>query len=335
MAEEVARCLGGDELLLVHAPTGTGKTLAYLLPALMWARRYGVRVGIATYTRALQSQAMEREVPRAFAASRARGASRPDFKVSILKGREHSLCWRALRAHAPGGGRPRDLARVDVPHALRPARRGGRPRPLPAQTARGSGRAGCVPHGPREDARARARAQRLLHRAGDRACAAETARARAQRSHVVLTNQSFALARPEFFRRIVFDECEHLHDQAMSAWSHRVTFGGIRRVLARLHEPGARGGGPPEAAARPPRRWSARAGSGLAERVRGARTLWSMTSSALASLESEVLEYERWRSSAAARPRRRGALRVVPRVRPPLRAGPRAWSRRASPRAAR
>ena len=71
----------------------------------------------------------------------------------------------------------------------------------------------------------------------------------------------------------------------------------IRRVLARLHEPGARGGG----RSKPP---LDRLGGGLlepgglAERVRGARTLWSMTSSALASLESEVLEYERWRSGA-------------------------------------
>ena len=71
-------------------------------------------------------------------------------------------------------------------------------------------------------------------------CAAEVARRRAERSHVVLTNQSFALARPEFFRRVVFDECEHLHDQAMSAWSHRVSFPAIRRVLRRLHEPGAK-----------------------------------------------------------------------------------------------
>ena len=298
VAEEVARCLGGDDLLLVHAPTGTGKTLAYLLPALMWARRYGVRVGVATYTRALQSQAMDREVPRAFEAL-ARAGFPAGLRVAILKGREASLCWRSLRAHAPQEGDEAEvwlawtaltlfgLRDVDGDLDTFPRRP---PLGLDAPDAYRTALARTLGH-------ARARSG-CCTRAGDRGtCAAEVARARAQRSHVVLTNQSFALARPEFFRRIVFDECEHLHDQAMSAWSHRVTFGGIRRVLARLHEPGARGGG----RSKPP---LDRLGGGLlepgglAERVRGARTLWSMTSSALASLESEVLEYERWRSSA-------------------------------------
>jgi hypothetical protein len=51
VAREVPRTLGEDELLLVHAPTGTGKTLAYLVPAMLWSARHGVRVGVSTYTR--------------------------------------------------------------------------------------------------------------------------------------------------------------------------------------------------------------------------------------------------------------------------------------------
>ncbi|HVS18592.1 MAG TPA: hypothetical protein VMT18_08325, partial [Planctomycetota bacterium] len=54
VAREVARTLGAGELLLVSAPTGTGKTLAYLVPAVLWALRNGVRVGVSTYTRTLQ-----------------------------------------------------------------------------------------------------------------------------------------------------------------------------------------------------------------------------------------------------------------------------------------
>ncbi|MEM8711012.1 MAG: helicase C-terminal domain-containing protein, partial [Planctomycetota bacterium] len=299
VAEEVARCLGSDELLLVHAPTGTGKTLAYLLPALMWSRRYGVRVGVATYTRALQSQAMEREVPRALEAL-SRAGLPAGYRVSILKGREHSLCWRALRVHAPAesdepetwlawiavalfGLRDRDgdLDRFPRRPPVRLTSAGPFRAQLSALLRQVRGRSGCC------------------STQGDRAtCAADIARRRAERSHVVLTNQSFALARPEFFRRVVFDECEHLHDQAMGAWSHRISFGEIRRVLRRLHDPGT---GKERRRARPPLDRLARhllPGTSGADRLALARQLWTHASSALAHLEASLLQYERWRTEA-------------------------------------
>ncbi len=301
VAEEVARCLGSDELLLVHAPTGTGKTLAYLLPALMWARRYGVRVGVATYTRALQSQAMEREVPRAIEALRRAGLP-AGFRVSMLKGREHSLCWRSLRLHAPIEGDDPEAWLAWCALALFGLRDGDGdldrfPRRSPVRfTASAPYRralASLVAH-----ARARSGCCRAI---ADRAtCAAEAARRRAERSHVVLTNQSFALARPEFFRRVVFDECEHLHDQAMSAWSHRVSFTEVRRVLNRLHDPGGNGGGSGRRRAPLDRlRNRLPVGSGASDRLAAALVLWSHAMNSLARLESSVLEYERWRAVAA------------------------------------
>ena len=83
VAREVARTLAAEELLLVHAPTGTGKTLSYLVPLLLWARRHELRTGVATFTRALQEQAFDR------------------LRVSVLKGRENYVCWRALLAALP------------------------------------------------------------------------------------------------------------------------------------------------------------------------------------------------------------------------------------------
>ncbi|MEM7518858.1 MAG: DEAD/DEAH box helicase, partial [Planctomycetota bacterium] len=100
VAKNVARTLGSKELLLVHAPTGTGKTLAYLVPALLFAQSNGLRVGVATYTRTLQEQAMDREVPRALKAL-ARAGHPGGARISMLKGRENYVCWRALKLEEP------------------------------------------------------------------------------------------------------------------------------------------------------------------------------------------------------------------------------------------
>ena len=59
MAEEVERALADGRKLVVEAGTGTGKTLAYLVPALLSGRR----VVISTGTKALQEQLYFRDVP--------------------------------------------------------------------------------------------------------------------------------------------------------------------------------------------------------------------------------------------------------------------------------
>lgn len=242
IAREIARTLGrrseGAQLLLVHAPTGTGKTLAYLLPALLWARRHTIRVGVATYTRALQEQAMDRELPRALRALRRAGVE-PGFRTTMLKGRENYLCWRALRLHFPDEDaageewlawaqlltfaltdHEGDLNRLpqDPPVAMDSAR--AYVRALREVLRQARGQSGCC-----------------RHVADRERCGAEVARWKAERSHLVVTNHSFALARQEFLRHLVFDECEHLHDQAHAAWSHSVGMRDVRSLLSRVDRP--------------------------------------------------------------------------------------------------
>ena len=60
MAEAVANALSDRHHLLVQAGTGTGKSLAYLVPALV----HGKRILVATATLALQRQLVERDLPR-------------------------------------------------------------------------------------------------------------------------------------------------------------------------------------------------------------------------------------------------------------------------------
>lgn len=91
MAERVAAAVDARETLAVEAGTGTGKTFAYLVPALL----SGARVLISTGTRTLQDQLFSKDLPLVAAA-----LGRP-AKVALLKGRANYLCrYRLARADA-------------------------------------------------------------------------------------------------------------------------------------------------------------------------------------------------------------------------------------------
>jgi ATP-dependent DNA helicase DinG len=93
MAERVAAALSTHETLVVEAGTGTGKTFAYLVPALLC----GGRVLISTGTRTLQDQLYARDLPLVAAA-----LGRP-ARVALLKGRANYLCRQRLGALAEAG----------------------------------------------------------------------------------------------------------------------------------------------------------------------------------------------------------------------------------------
>jgi ATP-dependent DNA helicase DinG len=87
MAEGVARALAMDRHLVVRAGTGTGKSLAYLVPAVLSGRR----VVIATATKALQDQLANKDLPSLL------GKVRRPFDYAVLKGRSNYLCVQRLR----------------------------------------------------------------------------------------------------------------------------------------------------------------------------------------------------------------------------------------------
>ena len=108
MAERVARAMTNREALVVEAGTGTGKTFAYLVPALL----SGKRVLISTGTRTLQDQLFSKDLPLLSAA-----LGRP-ARVALLKGRSNYLCRYRLQqageqlALEGTGVQDRTLARV-------------------------------------------------------------------------------------------------------------------------------------------------------------------------------------------------------------------------------
>ena len=95
MAEAVAAAIHDRTHLLVQAGTGTGKSLGYLVPALL----HPERVVVATATLALQHQLVERDLPAlADAVSEVLGG-RPSF--TVLKGRSNYACLHRVREGVP------------------------------------------------------------------------------------------------------------------------------------------------------------------------------------------------------------------------------------------
>jgi ATP-dependent DNA helicase DinG len=88
MSARIARALDDDERLLVEAGTGTGKTLAYLVPAILSGRK----IVVSTATKTLQDQIARVDLPR-LAAVMPRG-----FTWAVMKGLGNYVCRRRLAA---------------------------------------------------------------------------------------------------------------------------------------------------------------------------------------------------------------------------------------------
>ncbi|MDE0142221.1 MAG: exonuclease domain-containing protein [Caldilineaceae bacterium] len=111
MSLQTLDALNRGDHRIIEAGTGTGKSLAYLLPAAAWAVSNQSRVVIATHTLPLQDQLLEKELPRVTRALAAldlekNGSGRREVRAMALKGRSRYLCTRRLAAwlNAPRGG---------------------------------------------------------------------------------------------------------------------------------------------------------------------------------------------------------------------------------------
>ncbi|HET7044348.1 MAG TPA: ATP-dependent DNA helicase [Gaiellaceae bacterium] len=226
LADAVERALETGEHLLAEAGTGTGKSLAYLLPAL----ESGQRVVVATATKALQEQLLGNDVPVAAAA-----LGRP-VSVAVLKGRQNYLCRKSVQGLALLGGAlmrtaedaaayERLLPWIESTETGDRAELDEEPSPtLWAELAVGSDR--CS-----------GRRCPFLS-----TCFAEQARDRAGEAELVIANHALYFADvalrgddapgvlPEH-DAVVFDEAHRLEESAATWLGGRVTAGGIRRFL--------------------------------------------------------------------------------------------------------
>ena len=88
MAHYIQDAINEDRKIIIEAGTGTGKTLAYLIPAIKWAVTNKKKVIIATNTINLQEQLLLKDIPLA------KSIIKEDFSYVLVKGRSNYLCKR-------------------------------------------------------------------------------------------------------------------------------------------------------------------------------------------------------------------------------------------------
>ena len=240
MTRRVARAIASGTHLLVQAGTGTGKSLAYLVPAMIHAVDDGERAVVSTATLALQRQILTRDAPLAADAVEALTGRRP--VVALLKGWQNYLC-----RHRVAGGYPDDDALFAASDATGGAGGAG----LGEQVVRLREWAGRTDTGDRDDlvpgVSDRAWAQASVSRAeclGPACpfhddCFPAAAREAAARADVVVTNHAMlgvvVAGNPGVLPEhdlLVVDEAHALADRVRSQGAASLSAAAVARVAA-------------------------------------------------------------------------------------------------------
>jgi DNA polymerase-3 subunit epsilon/ATP-dependent DNA helicase DinG len=247
MAHRVGETLSQGGQLLLEAGTGTGKSLAYLLPAAMRAVRANRRVLVSTATTTLQDQLFEHDLPLVQAGM----ADEGPLRATVLKGRANYLClrrWQTL-LHAS------DLSAADRSLLIKtlfwlPRTRTGDRAELRLNAAEEEAwqrlsavSEACTPQ------------RCAYHRIG--VCYLARARRAAEESQVVIANHALLLSDLASRSRVlpdydalIIDEAHHLEDEATQQLGWRLGERELLNRLERLWTPGGGGtGAVPEALA--------------------------------------------------------------------------------------
>jgi len=230
MLRAVAEAFNRGEHLLVEAPTGVGKSLAYLIPTIHWATQNSERSVVSTNTINLQEQLYRQDIPDL-------GHMLPlGFRAAVLKGRSHYLCPARLQALRRGGARSPDQARVlakTLIWLLETADGDGDTLFLPTPLERSMWRRlsadyeGCDP----EHCRHLQKGNCYFYRA----------RRAAEAAHLIIVNHALLLADiavqsralPEY-KYLIVDEAHHLEAATTDGLSFETDRASVRRLLGEI-----------------------------------------------------------------------------------------------------
>ena len=241
MAEAVANALTDRHHLLVQAGTGTGKSLAYLVPALV----HGKKVLVATATLALQRQLVERDLPKIKAALD-KELNR-DISFAIYKGVGNYICLQKMN-NAPNDPEAQAVFEVSTLEADAKRLRAW------AQSANATGDRDDAPEVDRRVWAANSVSGRECMGADEcpsgSKCFAALAKAKAQTADIVVTNHTLLAieivdSHPILPERdaIVLDEAHEFMDRTTQAVTEEITAARVSRAanMARKHMPGKAG----------------------------------------------------------------------------------------------
>ena len=238
MAEAVANALSDRHHLLVQAGTGTGKSLAYLVPALV----SGKKVLVATATLALQRQLVERDLPKIKAALDKE--LKRDITFAIYKGVGNYLCLQKMNN---SDGDPENQAVLEVSALESDAKR----LRAWAESPKASGDRDDAPDVDRRVWAANSVSGRECMGADEcpygHKCFAALAKAKAQTADVVVTNHTLLAieivdSHPILPERdaVILDEAHEFMDRTTQAVTEELTAPRVIRAaaMARKHMPG-------------------------------------------------------------------------------------------------
>ena len=113
MLRAVAGAINNGEHLMVEGGTGVGKSLAYLLPLVLYSLEHGTRVVVSTNTINLQEQLLQKDIPALVGVLEEKGIiPKGEFRAVPLKGRANYLCLRRWNQMAHGESLSGDEARL-------------------------------------------------------------------------------------------------------------------------------------------------------------------------------------------------------------------------------
>jgi len=238
MAFAVGEAFNGAKLAVIEAGTGTGKSLAYLVPALLWALANEQRVVVSTNTINLQEQLIRKDLPFL---QRAAGL---EFRAVLVKGRGNYLCLRRAETARLEPGLFADEHAAELAAILEWAQKSA------------DGSKEDLSFIPKEEVWEEVRCEadqcarvRCAHYGR---CFLHRARREAAQADLLVVNHALLLAdlavRQQTdnytavavlppFERIILDEAHHLEDVATSFFSSQVTRFAFARVLNRLRHP--------------------------------------------------------------------------------------------------
>lgn len=253
MLIDITKAFNEARIALVEAGTGTGKSLAYLLPAALFALRTGERVLIATRTINLQEQLLLKDIPLV------KMALNVDFKAVLVKGMGNYLCLRRLKESMEElllfpDETSRDLIKIE---AWSHTTFDGTKKDLPLY--------------PSQDLWEKISAERDACNKDKcpnyKECFFYKARKEAMDAKILIANHSMFLSDLAFrekngagllpdYTRVILDEAHHIEDVALEHMAENASFSALIKTMGKLHaeKGGVKGGKYPQ----------------LGERLRGA-----------------------------------------------------------------